>query len=60
MVRRRHGGPSASASPDHEPKATETIPEIVALIAELIELELAYPAGGGVYSRVDRYRECDG
>ena len=41
--------------PDHEPKATETIPEIVALIAELIELGLAYPAGGDVYFRVDRY-----
>jgi cysteinyl-tRNA synthetase len=43
--------------PDHEPKATETIPEIVALIAELIELGLAYPAGGDVYFRVDRYPE---
>ena len=41
--------------PDHEPKATETIPEIVALIAELIELGLAYPAGGDVYFRVDRF-----
>jgi len=41
--------------PDHEPKATETIPEIVALIEELVELDLAYPAGGDVYFRVDRY-----
>ena len=41
--------------PDHEPKATETIPEIVALIGELIERDLAYPAGGDVYYRVDRY-----
>src|SRR6478609_10493812 len=41
--------------PDHEPKATETIPEIVALIEELIERGLAYPAGGDVYYRVDRY-----
>jgi cysteinyl-tRNA synthetase len=41
--------------PDHEPKATETIPEIVALIEELIERDLAYPAGGDVYFRVDRY-----
>jgi cysteinyl-tRNA synthetase len=41
--------------PDHEPKATETIAEIVALIEELVELELAYPAGGDVYFRVDRY-----
>jgi len=43
--------------PDHEPKATETIPEIVALIAELIERDLAYPAGGDVYFRVDRFPE---
>jgi cysteinyl-tRNA synthetase len=43
--------------PDHEPKATETIPEIVALIAELIELGLAYPAGEDVYFRVDRFPE---
>jgi cysteinyl-tRNA synthetase len=43
--------------PDHEPKATETIPEIVALIEELIELDLAYPAAGDVYFRVDRYPE---
>jgi cysteinyl-tRNA synthetase len=43
--------------PDHEPKATETIPEIVALIGELIERDLAYPAGGDVYYRVDRYPE---
>jgi cysteinyl-tRNA synthetase len=41
--------------PDYEPKATETIPEIVALIGELIERDLAYPAGGDVYYRVDRY-----
>jgi len=38
--------------PDHEPKATETIPEIVELIAKLVELGLAYPAGGDVYFRV--------
>ena len=43
--------------PDYEPKATETIPEIVALIAELVELGLAYPAGGDVYFRVDRFPE---
>ena len=41
--------------PDHEPKATETIPQIVALIAELVERELAYPAGGDVYFRIDGY-----
>ena len=41
--------------PDHEPKATETIPEIVALIEELIELELAYAVDGDVYFRVARF-----
>jgi cysteinyl-tRNA synthetase len=41
--------------PDHEPKATETIPEIVALIGELIDRDLAYPAGGDGYFRVDHY-----
>jgi cysteinyl-tRNA synthetase len=41
--------------PDHEPKATETIDEIVALIGELVDRDLAYPAGGDVYFRVDRY-----
>jgi cysteinyl-tRNA synthetase len=41
--------------PDHEPLATGTIPEIVALIEELVALELAYEAGGDVYFRVDRF-----
>jgi cysteinyl-tRNA synthetase len=41
--------------PDHEPKATETIDEIVALIGELVDRDLAYAAGGDVYYRVDRY-----
>jgi cysteinyl-tRNA synthetase len=41
--------------PDHEPKATETIPQIVALIEELIEGGNAYPAGGDVYFRVASY-----
>jgi cysteinyl-tRNA synthetase len=43
--------------PDHEPKATETVDEIVALIQELVDRELAYPAGGDVYFRVDRFAE---
>ena len=38
--------------PDAEPLATETIPEIVALIASLIESGHAYAAGGDVYFRV--------
>jgi cysteinyl-tRNA synthetase len=41
--------------PDHEPLATETMPEIVALIEELIERDLAYEAGGDVYYRVARF-----
>jgi cysteinyl-tRNA synthetase len=43
--------------PDHEPLATETIPEIVALIEELIDRELAYEAGGDVYYRVARFAD---
>ena len=43
--------------PDHEPKASETIAEIVALIADLIARDLAYPAGGDVYFRVAHFDE---
>ena len=43
--------------PDHEPLATTTIPEIVALIDELVELGLAYEAGGDVYFRVGRFTD---
>jgi cysteinyl-tRNA synthetase len=38
--------------PDYEPKATETIAEIVALIEELVASGHAYEAGGDVYFRV--------
>ncbi len=38
--------------PDDEPLASETIPEIVALIEALIEREHAYESGGDVYFRV--------
>jgi cysteinyl-tRNA synthetase len=38
--------------PDVEPKATESIPEIVAMIEQLVSSGHAYPAGGGVYFRV--------
>ena len=38
--------------PDGEPLATETIPEIVALIAALIDSGHAYGSGGDVYFRV--------
>ncbi len=43
--------------PDHEPKASETVGEIVALIEELVRRGLAYEAGGDVYFRVARYAE---
>ncbi len=38
--------------PDVEPKATETVPEIVAMIEQLVESGHAYPASGDVYFRV--------
>jgi len=40
--------------PDLEPRATETIPEIIAFIEELVEHELAYEADGDVYFSVAR------
>jgi cysteinyl-tRNA synthetase len=43
--------------PDHEPKATETIPEIIRLIEELIAAAYAYEADGDVYYRVARFAE---
>jgi cysteinyl-tRNA synthetase len=38
--------------PDLEPRASETIPEIIALVEELIDRGAAYEAGGDVYFRV--------
>src|SRR6266540_2776545 len=43
--------------PDIEPLASETIDDIVALVEELIDREMAYVAGGDVYFRVARYPE---
>jgi cysteinyl-tRNA synthetase len=43
--------------PDFEPKASDTIPEIVALIEELVRRGLAYSADGDVYYRVARFPE---
>jgi cysteinyl-tRNA synthetase len=43
--------------PDVEPLASETIPEIVALIEELVERGLAYESGGDLYFRVARFSE---
>jgi cysteinyl-tRNA synthetase len=41
--------------PDVEPKATETIPEIVAMIEQLVESGHAYAASGDVYFRVESF-----
>ena len=38
--------------PDVAPAATDHIPEMLAMIARLVERDLAYPAGGDVYFRV--------
>jgi cysteinyl-tRNA synthetase len=43
--------------PDHLPKATESVPEIVAFIEQLIDSGHAYAAGGDVYFRVSSYPE---
>ena len=43
--------------PDLEPRATETIPEIVEFIQALVERDLAYVADGDVYFRVARFPE---
>jgi cysteinyl-tRNA synthetase len=43
--------------PDAEPHASETMPEIIALIEELIAHDMAYVANGDVYFRVSRYPE---
>jgi len=41
--------------PDVEPKATEHIPEMIDIIAELIDKGMAYPAGGDVYYAVESF-----
>jgi cysteinyl-tRNA synthetase len=38
--------------PDVEPKATESVPPIIAMIGQLVSSGHAYPAGGDVYFRV--------
>jgi cysteinyl-tRNA synthetase len=43
--------------PDFEPKASDTIEEIIALVQELIERGAAYQANGDVYFRVARDSE---
>jgi cysteinyl-tRNA synthetase len=41
--------------PDHYPRASDVIPEIVAMVGTLIERGLAYESGGNVYYHVDRW-----
>ena len=41
----------------HYPRATEHIPEIVALIQKLVDKGIAYPSGGDVYYRVSKDHE---
>jgi len=41
--------------PDLEPRATEHIPEMIELIRDLIDKDLAYEANGDVYFRVDSF-----
>jgi cysteinyl-tRNA synthetase len=43
--------------PDFLPKATESVPQIVAFIEQLVEAGHAYAAGGDVYYRVDSFAE---
>ncbi len=43
------------ACPTHQPKATEYIPQIVAMVERLIERGLAYAAEGDVYFAVERF-----
>jgi len=43
--------------PDHLPKATESVPQIVRFIEDLIAAGHAYPAEGDVYFRVESYPE---
>jgi len=43
--------------PDAEPRATETMPEIIELIGELIAKGHAYESGGDVYFRVRSFPE---
>ena len=43
--------------PNHEPKVTESMTEIINLISDLIEKEFAYASSSGVYFRVRKYSD---
>jgi cysteinyl-tRNA synthetase len=46
--------------PDHQPKASDLIPQIVAAIEGLVEREYAYEVDGDVYYRVARFPDYGG
>ncbi len=41
--------------PTYQPKATEHIPQIIAIVERLIERGMAYPSGGDVYFSVEKF-----
>jgi L-cysteine:1D-myo-inositol 2-amino-2-deoxy-alpha-D-glucopyranoside ligase len=43
--------------PDRFPRATETIPQIIHVVQRLLEVGVAYEAGGSVYFHVDSWPE---
>jgi L-cysteine:1D-myo-inositol 2-amino-2-deoxy-alpha-D-glucopyranoside ligase len=43
--------------PDHFPGATDVIPEIIDIVSQLLEADLAYEAGGNVYFHVNSWAE---
>ncbi|MBN1775010.1 MAG: cysteine--tRNA ligase [Clostridiales bacterium] len=43
--------------PTHQPKATETVPEMIGLISELMEKGIAYELPDGVYYDVSKFTE---
>ncbi len=43
------------ASPDYEPRATEHVPEIIALVQQLLERKIAYQVNGDVYFSVESF-----
>jgi cysteinyl-tRNA synthetase len=52
---RKDTGDLGLGRPDAEPLASETMPEIIALVEELIDRGTAYAANGDVYFRVARF-----
>ncbi len=44
-------------APDHEPKVTEHIPEIIELIRKIIDRGFAYESGGDVFFSIKKFRD---